>query len=140
MELSPMAKEKVIEKKPSADAARSAMQRLAPQLLTVSPRARKLLLQIAELAYESPLKERSSDTAYFPELYDSCGLGVEEMYELLRELHAAKLIELEGDYPFEDVKIPTGNTGPLADLTHYYEGNKAALREAIVEMRPDTLK
>ncbi|HUS18982.1 MAG TPA: hypothetical protein VMZ25_04990, partial [Terriglobales bacterium] len=103
--------------------------------------ARKLLTEIADHTYDGKLARRSPNTAYLPELYDSCGVGVEEMYPLLQELHAAKLIELEGQYPFEDVKIPAGASGsvPLADVSHYCREHNTSLRDAIVEMKSDAL-
>lgn len=123
--------------------ARAAYDELQPCLKTVSSRARKLLVQIAEHTYDGKLARRSPDTAYLPELYDSCGIGVEEMYPLVQELHAAKLIELEGDYPFEDVHVPKSQTGngtiPLADLAHYCDAHKVSLRDVLVDLRGDLL-
>lgn len=126
----------------NARAARIAFEELLPRLQSVSARARKLLAEIADHTYDGQLARRTPHTAYLPELYDSCGVGVEEMYPLIQELHDAKLVELEGDYPFEDVKIPAGANGnvPLADLTHYCQANKLALRDAVVEMKTDLLK
>jgi hypothetical protein len=117
--------------------ARAALQELLPGLQRVSARARKLLTQIADHTYDGQLARRSPNTAYLPELYDSCGVGVEEMYPLLQELHEAKLVELEGQYPFEDVKIPAGANGniPLADLAHYCREHQVSIRDAVVEMR-----
>jgi hypothetical protein len=123
-------------------AARAAFDELQPRLKSVSERARKLLVQVGDLAYEVKLARRAPDTAYLPELYDSCGIGVEEMYPLLQELHAAKLIELEGQYPFEDVHVPRSANGsvPLADLAHYCDENQVSLRDVIVELRGDLLR
>lgn len=122
--------------------ARAAFQELLPRLQGVSARARKLLVEIADHTYDGKLARRSPDTAYLPELYDSCGIGVEEMYPLLQELHGAKLVELEGEYPFEDVKIPAGNSGniPLGELTRYCQANEVSLRDAVVDMKMDLLK
>ncbi len=122
--------------------ARAALQELRPKLEGVSERARKLLAEMVEHTYDGKLERRSPDTAYLPELYDSCGVGVEEMYPLLQELHTAKLVELEGDYPFEDVKIPAGSHGniPLAELAHYCQTNKVSLRDVVVEMDAEALR
>lgn len=121
--------------------ARAALQELRPRLQSVSERARKLLAEIVDHTYDGKLERRSPNTAYLPELYDSCGVGVEEMYPLLQELHNAKLVELEGDYPFEDVKIPTGSQGniPLAELAHYCRANRRSLRDVVVEMNAESL-
>ena len=130
---------------PSVDdtnAARAALQELIPRLQCVSARARKLLTEIADHTYDGRLVRRSPHTAYLPELYDSCGVGVEEMYPLLQELHDAKLVELEGQYPFEDVKIPAGEAGniPLADLAHYCREHQVSLRDAVVDLKTDVVK
>ncbi len=122
--------------------ARTAFEELLPRLRGVSARARKLLAEIADHTYDGKLARRSPDTAYLPELYDSCGVGVEEMYPLLEELNAAKLIEFEGQYPFEDVKILPGKNGniPLADLAHYCQANQLSLRDAVVEMKAEIIE
>ena len=121
--------------------ARAAFEELEPRLKSVSERARKLLVQVGDLAYEVKLARRAPDTAYLPELFDSCGLGIEEMYPLLQELHDAKLVELEGQYPFEDVHVPKAANGsiPLADLAHYCAESKVPFRDVIVELRGDLL-
>jgi hypothetical protein len=124
------------------DNARAALQELLPGLRSVSARARKLLTEIADHTYDGKLARRSPNTAYLPELYDSCGVGVEEMYPLLQELDSANLIELEGQYPFEDVKIPATAEGniPLADIANYCREHHVSLRDAIVEMKTDVLE
>jgi len=40
-----------------------------------------------------------------PEVHEACGLDVDQMYALLRVLREARLIEMEGEYPFEEIKI-----------------------------------
>jgi hypothetical protein len=123
-------------------AARAAFDELQPRLKLVSERARKLLVQVGEMAYEVKLARRAPDTAYLPELYDSCGIGVEEMYPLLQELNAAKLVELEGAYPFEDVHVPKAGNGsiPLADLAHYCDEHQVPLRDVVVDLRGELLQ
>jgi hypothetical protein len=82
------------------------------RLQGVSEQARKLLVHIAQLAYHGRGQQRKADVAYLPELHESCGLDVDAMYSLLKELRAAKFIEVEDQYPFEDVKIlPCGRDG-----------------------------
>src|SRR5579859_8032823 len=78
---------------------------LAERLRSISERARKLLVHITELAYRGRGQQRKPDVAYLPELYESCGLGVEEMYPLLKELKAAAFIDVEDYYPFEDIRL-----------------------------------
>jgi hypothetical protein len=114
----------------------------ANRLRSVSERARKLLVQIAELAYHGRGKQRKPDVAYLPELYESCGLGVEAMYPLLDELRAARLVEVEDQYPFEDVKISPASSGwnVLAATSRFCESEKVSLRDVIVDLRFDLLQ
>lgn len=112
------------------------------RLSSISERARKLLVQIAESAYHGHGKQRKPDVAYLPELYESCGLGVEEMYPLLEELSRAGFIEVEDQYPFEDVKIAQTCSGsnPLAAIARFAEAEKIPLRDIIVDLRTELLK
>src|SRR3954465_1458671 len=71
----------------------------AERLSKVAPQARKLLTHIAELAYHGRGKARQPDTAYLPELHESCGLDVESMYETLEVLKQARLVRIEKEYP-----------------------------------------
>jgi hypothetical protein len=112
---------------------------LESRLHTISEQARKLLAQIVELAYHGRGQQRKPDVAYLPELYESCGLGVEAMYPLLDELQRAGLIEVEDRYPFEDVKIPSTPSGVnvLAEISRFCESEKISLRDIIVDLRFD---
>src|SRR5579872_6746380 len=100
------------------------------RLRSVSERARKLLVHVAELAYHGRGQQRKTDVAYLPELYESCGLGVEEMYPLLEELRSAGIVEIEDRYPFEEVRIPTSASGwnAIADIARHCEQHKLELR------------
>jgi hypothetical protein len=63
------------------------------------------------------------------------------MYQLLEELNAAKLIALEGEYPFEDVRLlGGGDQVPLATIAAESKRSGFALRDVIVELRFDLLK
>jgi len=108
----------------------------------ISEQARKLLVQIVELAYHGRGQQRKPDVAYLPELYESCGLGVEAMYPLLEELEKAGLIEVEDRYPFEDVKIPSTASGSnlLREISRFCESEKISLRDVLAGLRFDLLK
>lgn len=108
---------------------------LASRLGSVSERARKLLVSVAEMAYHGRGQERRTDVAYLPELYESTGLDVESMYALLQELQAARLIAVEDPYPFEDIKIMPCPSGwnALAAISRFSESEKVALRDIIVD-------
>jgi len=110
-------------------------------LRSVSEQARKLLVHIAELAYHGRGQGRKPDTAYLPELHESCGLDVDAMYELLRELAKAGLIEIEEQYPFEDVKILSAKSGwnAVAEVSLAAEKQKVSLRAILVDLRFELL-
>src|SRR5262249_47496280 len=82
----------------STDQLRSNLQR-------VSTQAAKLYARMVEMSRSGRGQARSKNAAYLPELYESCGVTVEEMYAYIDELKNAQLIEVEGEYPFEDAKI-----------------------------------
>jgi len=115
---------------------------LESRLHTISERARKLLFQIVEIAYHGRGQQRKPDVAYLPELYESCGLGVEAMYPLLHELQRTGLIELEDRYPFEDVRISSTPSGAnvLSEIWRFCESEKIPLRDIIVDLRFDLLE
>jgi hypothetical protein len=114
----------------------------AERLRGVSEQARKLLVHIAQLAYHGRGQQRKADVAYLPELHESCGLDVDAMYSLLKELHAAKFIAMEDQYPFEDVKLLPSASGwnALAAVAQFSEDQKIALRDILVERRFDLLQ
>jgi hypothetical protein len=51
------------------------------------------------------VKSRDRGVATMPELHEACGLDVEAMYTLLDALHQAKRISIEGEYPFEQIRL-----------------------------------
>lgn len=71
----------------------------------VSEYARKLLAHIAELASRKHEDGRKVGVAYLPEVHESCGLDVDAMYGCLKELEQAGLVRVEGEYPFEEVRV-----------------------------------
>ena len=118
------------------------LREFATRLGSLSEYARKLLVHIAELAYHGRGQQRKPDVAYLPELYESCGLGVEAMYPLLDELSAARIIEVEDEYPFEDVKISPTTSGHnlLRAIAHFCETEKVSLRDVLVDLRFELLR
>ena len=115
---------------------------LADRLRSVSERARKLLVSIAEFAYHGRGRQRKEDVAYLPELYESCGLGVEEMYPLLDELKKARFIDVEDQYPFEDVKILPAASGwnALRDISRIAESGRTPLRDILLDLHFELLQ
>ena len=51
------------------------------------------------------LKARDRGVATMPELHEACGLDVDAMYALLSALKDAKRIAIEGEYPFENIRL-----------------------------------
>jgi hypothetical protein len=113
------------------------------RLRSLSPDARKLFAHIADLAMRSHAAARKPNAAYLPELHETCGLDVDGMYGLLNELREAAFIQLEGEYPFQNVLLaPDVKTGWLviADLHQFCALEKISLREVIVEPNFDVLR
>ena len=119
----------------------STLQEFSARLSSTSERARKLLASIAELAYHGRGQQRKPDVAYLPELYEACGLGVEEMYPLLKELREHGLVEVEDKYPFEDVRIAAQSGSNLvAAVVRSCESKGIPLREVLVDLRFELLQ
>lgn len=102
------------------------------QLGRVSEQARKLLVHMVDTLHGGRVAERAEDTTYAPELLESTGLTVEHFIELVGELRKAKLIEVDGDFPFEDIRVP--HDSPIKSLydEHHVSGN---FRQMIVERK-----
>lgn len=73
--------------------------------------ARKLLSVIAKQAARGSLRSKSPGVATMPELHEACGLDVDGMYAMLRVLCDARLVEVDGEYPFEEIRLT--NEGAL---------------------------
>ena len=119
-----------------------AFTRFQSQLTSLSLAARKLLAHITDLATRSESSDRRKNAAYLPELHETCGLDVDAMYELLRELERASFVQLEGDYPFQDVLlVPDSETQwlVLADLAKFCSSEKLSLREILANMKFEAL-
>jgi hypothetical protein len=123
------------------------MRELADRLSTMPENSRKLLARIVELAYQRNSRDQEKDkdrdrdndrrpnTVYFPELHESCGLDVEAMYETLKPLQSAGLIEIDDQYPFEEIALvaqsPFGDNA-LAELSRRCELAKLSVWDVVV--------
>jgi|ERR1700722_236003 len=126
---------------PSGKTEGNGMRELAEQLRTVPENSRKLLARIIELAYQGKSgdkdqgKDRRPNTVYFPELHESCGLDVEAMYETLKPLQSVGLVEIDDQYPFEEIALvaqsPTGEN-TLAELSLRCERAKRSIWDVVV--------
>ncbi len=113
------------------------MQAYAARVAAVPEFARKLLAHVVELAYAPHKTERARATAYLPELHETCGLDVDAMYALLGKLEDAGLIEIEGEYPFQDVKLR--DREQLDELVRRAGERGVSPRQVLVESRFDLL-
>ena len=71
----------------------------------LAPAARKLLAVITRQAYAGTLRSKSRGMATMPEVHEACGLDPDEMLPLVRTLVESGFIEIEGEYPFEQLKL-----------------------------------
>jgi hypothetical protein len=104
--------------------------------------SRKLFAHLAELAYRPHDDARRFGVAYLPELSETSGLGVDEMYAMLQELERAELIRMEGEYPFQDVLIadePVASWSLMRDLAQFSAAERVPLRDIIVDLRAEVL-
>ncbi len=120
------------------------IRELAGQLRTVPESSRKLLARIIELAYRGKGEDhdRQQNTVYLPELHESCGLDVEAMYDTLKPLQSAGLIEIEKEYPFEEIAlVARGSSGgnALAELARWCERAKVSVWDLVVDLQLDVL-
>lgn len=125
------------------DAARqSAVVSFESVLRPLSPSARKLLAHIADLATRSHAATRRENAAYLPELHETCGLDPDAMYSLLKELESARVVQIEGQYPFQDVVLAPTSEGwqLIGDLARYCATEKLPLRDVIVDLKFDLLR
>jgi hypothetical protein len=67
--------------------------------------AGKLLRVIVHQAYHGSLRSKEPGIATMPEVHEACGLDVDAMYAGLGILRDAGLIQLTGQYPFEEIHL-----------------------------------
>ena len=130
----------------SPDEARSAaIAEFSEKLRGLPEFSRKLLAQIVELACREHHDGRKPGIAYLPEVYETCGIGVDELYKELQQIEKAGFIRLEGEYPFQDVvltEVALSGQHPwplLRDLGTFCAAEGVSLREVIVSLRFDRL-
>ena len=126
----------------AADAAHAeSFGKFVTRLRSLPESARKLLAHIAELAYREHHDGRKPGVAYLPELHETCGLGVDEMYGLLKQLEQGEFVRVEGEYPFQDV-VPREISPAwevMRDLWRFCQAEKIALRDVVVDLKVDCL-
>jgi hypothetical protein len=76
--------------------------------------ARRLLSVIASQVDHGTLRSKDPGVATMPEVHEACGLDVDGMYAALQVLREAGLVEVEGEYPFEEIHLTDRGAGTLA--------------------------
>jgi hypothetical protein len=89
---------------------------LAAKLEGIPLSARKLLCVIAREIYNGPLRSKNPGTATMPEIHEACGLDVDQMDSVVRVLQEARLISVDGDYPFEEIRMAVPLDDVVAEL------------------------
>ena len=56
-------------------------------------------------AYRGSLRSKEPGIATLPEVHEACGLDVDGMYAVLRMLLDQSVIEISGQYPFEEIHL-----------------------------------
>jgi hypothetical protein len=80
---------------------------------------------IAQQASHGTLRSKGPGIATMPEVHEACGLDVDQMYAVLQVLREARLIQMEGEYPFEEISL-TDEGGDAAKMA--VEDSAAELR------------
>jgi hypothetical protein len=81
-------------------------QRSVSQIVAAAPpAARKLLALIVRQADHGPIHPKPPGVATPPEVLEACGLDVGHFYELLRWLVEQELVQVSGEYPFEEIRL-----------------------------------
>jgi hypothetical protein len=101
--------------------------------------ARKLLCVIARQAYHGTLLSKRPEIATMPEVHEACGLDVDAMYSVIEVLREARLIALEGEYPYEEIRL-TGDAVIMESVLKQCEVGNVAVEDVVAELRFDLLK
>jgi len=94
---------------------------------------------ILRQAYHGTLRSKTPGVATMPEVLEACGLDVDQLYLLLDLLQKEHLIEVDGEYPFEEMKLAADSliAETLADRC---ESAKIPLEEVFVDLRIEGLR
>lgn len=67
--------------------------------------SRKLLSVITRQAYAGTLRSKPRGVATMPEVHEACGLDSDEMVPLLQALVESGFVAVDGEYPFEQLRL-----------------------------------
>jgi hypothetical protein len=108
---------------------------LARRMALLPVSARKLLCLVARQAHSGPLRSKKPGTATMPEVHEACGLDVDAMIALIEILREARFLEIEGEYPFETMRV----TGALDSCIQKCIGANVSLEKVIVDLQFELL-
>jgi len=78
---------------------------LIDRLRGVPLEARKLFCVVVRQAYRGPMHPKPPGVATPAEILEACGIDVADFYALLKTLAEQGLIEVRGEYPFEEIRV-----------------------------------
>ena len=83
---------------------------------------------IARQVYHGTLRSKRPGIATMPEVHEACGLDVDAMYSVIEMLRDARLIKLEGEYPYEEIRL-AGDAVVMESLLKQCEAGGIALED-----------
>jgi hypothetical protein len=107
---------------------------LFDRLRTVSADGRKLFCVVVRQAYHGPMHPKVPGMATPVEILEACGLDVGVFYSLLAVLKDASLIEVSGDYPFEEIRL-TPRASVAASVTQRCTQIGVTIEEVFVSLK-----
>ena len=96
--------------------------------------AQKLLGVIARQAYHGSLRSKDPGVATMPEVHEACGLDVDGMYSVLEVLREAGLVDIRGEYPFEEIRL-TEKAAAMEAILERCESVRIAVEDVVAELR-----
>jgi len=100
--------------------------------------ARKLFCVIVREAYHGPMRPKDPGVASPAEILEACGLDVGEFYSLLEVLKNQGLIEIGGEYPFEEIRL-TSEGAAAEEIDEYCRKVGVALENILAGLDTNSL-
>ena len=107
------------------------------RLRQIPMEARKLLCVIVRQIHHGALRSKTPGIATMPELHEACGLDVDHMYSVLKILRGAGMIAMDGQYPFEEIRLAGSEAESIYKRC---EAEKMAVDDVLAELRFELLK
>jgi hypothetical protein len=111
---------------------------LVERLRRLPVEARRLLCVILRQAYHGTLRSKNPGVATMPEVLEACGVDMEQLYVLLDLLRNERLIEVEGEYPFEEMKL-AADAGIAKTIAEECESARIPMEQVFVDLRIEVL-